>query len=63
MVSGHGFLIFFHLDSNHRLWNFTRSALHIIGGTQRLIGIALVPRLCGARGLNRRSGISPYPED
>jgi len=26
----------------HRLWNLTRSAPHITGGTQRLIGIALV---------------------
>jgi hypothetical protein len=41
----------------------TRSVPHITGDTQRLIGIALVLRLCGARGLNRRSGFSPCPED
>lgn len=47
IIFGHDILIFFHLDCHHRLWNFTRSALSFDR----------------ARGLNRRLGFSPCPED
>jgi len=40
--------VFFHPDFNCRYWSFTNSAPH--------------PK-CSARGLYRRSGISPCPED